>query len=57
MKNKFLKFGLIAIGVSAMGYGTWRISEYFMGITRLKYATYKKTEFTEPPISSEEIDQ
>jgi len=57
MKNKFVRYSLVALGFVAIGYGSWRVAEYFMGITRLKYVTYKKQEFSEPPTSSNDIEE
>lgn len=56
MKNKAVKYSLITLGALAIAYGSWRITEYFLGITRFKYATYQKVEYSEPPINSNDIE-
>lgn len=56
MKKNIVKWGLVTLGVVMIGYGSWRVAEYFLGITRLKYVTYKKVEFSTPPKSSDDIE-
>jgi hypothetical protein len=48
MKNKFLKYFLITLGAGAIAYGSWRITEYFLGIVRLNYAKIKIVKYDQP---------
>lgn len=48
MKNKIVKVSVIILGIMAIGYGAFRITEYFAGIVRLKYGKYTIKKYDEP---------
>ena len=48
MKNKFIKFSLIAVAIGALGFAGWRITEHFLGVVRLKYAVITIQKYDTP---------
>lgn len=54
--NKSLKYTLTGLGIILVAVGAWKTADYFLGITRLKYATYKHVEYDVPPINSDEVE-
>lgn len=56
MKKKVLKISLITIGIFAIAYGAFKVTDILTGTVRLKYATFKVKKYSEPPISSEDIE-